>query len=61
MLFRSIAFNFNIEDGVRDTDAFFRQSVHEKLSALYQEVGINYSLVIDDFEVFSEMSTIINK
>ena len=51
-----IAFNFNIEDGVRSTNEEFRNSIHEKLLSVYQEANIDFTLVLDDFEIFSEMS-----
>ena len=48
------AFNFNIEDGVRDTDENFRLTVHENLQKTFDEVGIEYKLIFDDVSVFLE-------
>lgn len=35
-------FDYNVEDGVRDTDKVFRQDVHDKLIGVFEENNIDY-------------------
>jgi len=52
-----IAFNFNIEDGVRDTDPVFRIAVHNILVDLYTASNIDFKIILDEFEVFSDITS----
>jgi thymidylate kinase len=51
-----VAFNYNIDDKIRDTNEKFRTGIHNKLLGLYSEMDLDYTVVMDDFEVFSDMT-----
>ena len=53
-----VSFNYNIEDGVRDTDEAFRNSIHELLFNTLKETNVPFQLIQDDFEIFSDFYNI---
>ncbi len=51
-----ISFDYNIEDGVRDTDNTFRMSIHNILTSLLHNSDVEYKNITKEEEVFSEYS-----
>ncbi len=50
------SFNFNIEDGVRDTNDKFRLDVHNELTNVLDTTGLVYTLVRNDVDIFSDFT-----
>jgi thymidylate kinase len=46
------AFNYNIEDGIRDNDKQFRLAVHDKLLDIYNQNDIEYEVVYNTVDIF---------
>lgn len=47
------AFNYNVEDGVRDTNNAFRLQVHENLKKVFRDAKYPYMQVYDEESIFS--------
>lgn len=52
------SFNFNFDDGVRDTDKKFRDDVHAGMMREFSSSGFPFKLVHSDIEVFSDMANL---
>lgn len=46
------AFNFNVEDGVRDTNETFRLEVHKALVDILEKNKIEYTMVFNNVDIF---------
>lgn len=50
-----VFFNWNIDDGVRDTDNKFRNSVHDAMLDLFESSGISYKLIRSSDEIYYDL------
>lgn len=50
------SFNFNIEDGVRDTDDAFRTAVFSNLQDTFYELGVRHTLIKNVQEIYSDFT-----
>ena len=48
------SFNYNVEDGVRDTDSTFRQRVYESMAKVFKDSLLDYTLIRNEQEVYSD-------
>lgn len=48
------SFNYNLEDGVRDTDEEFRLQIHSILTTLVHNADVNYRYVTRESDIFEE-------
>lgn len=51
-----VAFNFNINDGIRDTDEGFRTKVHEQMLSLYDKYNVRYKYIRSSSEIFYDLT-----
>lgn len=47
-------FNFNVEDGVRDTDNHFRNTIHENLLMLFNTSKLDYKLAKNEEDIYRD-------
>ena len=49
-------FQYNVEDGVRDTDPVFREKIHQQILTLYNETGVSYTLVQNELTILNDFA-----
>jgi hypothetical protein len=55
------AFNYLLDDGIRDMDVVFRLKVHERLLYLYNKYNIKYELISSHNRINSYLNKIIGE
>jgi deoxyadenosine/deoxycytidine kinase len=51
-----ISFNFNIEDGVRDTDENFRDRVHDNIMELLNTANVDFKLARTEADIYTDFN-----
>lgn len=55
------SFNYHVNDGIRDMDVLFRQSVHDTLVKIYNKFDISYTLLKTEQQLAEEYVNIFKR